>query len=481
MLRDLARSSPSKRRGQNDLLEGRRVSIITNNRLQGVVKRAVETLSENAVNMLRRVYWRRWQYEVARKIANNLIEGRVWMRTRGGARLVDSVPLTFDVPNLEDYVYEKRVCRREGNADFSDDLQRALRELLYTAKHHLVEANDPEDTTCFFDNDLCPVRDTKELAMALCLLKNMIIDFAETKSIANLRERELMNLRDTNEVLRCRLEEAEDSLSHLTQVGKEMANVQAQCDNLKEKLGQAEEGWKNAKYQLQFHQRELKKERNQPPSNAERLLQQKDNEVASLQRELSKLRTKLHREVKEKESLESQLKELKAEAVCAAQKLEKWVSSGALSSRGRSTRALASQLNLPRGFFSSGFLQTMKTEKMQDEEYLPLGVAEEAREMASLVGRTSQDIVRENWQLEVELRQNETVPEEIEFGNCPHCRRRLTSCSATPTGPPGKKAAFCFSCRRSYTFGDLTAREKLSAVSLVKRRNDSSPRSFVKY
>ncbi|KAF8291128.1 hypothetical protein TcYC6_0125520 [Trypanosoma cruzi] len=481
MLRDLARSLPSRRRGQNDILEGGCVSIITNNRFQGVVKRAVETLCETAANMLRRVYWRRWQYKVARKLANNLIEERVWMRTRGGARLVDSVPHTFDVPSLEDYVYEKRVCTRERNADFSDDLQRALRELLYTAKHHLVEANDPEDTPFIFDKDLCPVRDTKELAAALCLLKNMIIDFSETKSIVNLRERELSKLRDTNEVLRRRLEEAETSLSHLTQVGEEMAVVQAQCDKLKEKLGQAEEGWKNAKYQLQFLQRELKKERNQPPSNAEQLLQRKDNEVVSLQRELSKLRTKLHREVKEKESLESQLKEVKAEAVCAAQKLEKWVSSGALASRGRSAGALASQLNLPRGFFSSGFLQTMKTEKIRDEEYLPLGVAEDAREVTSLVGRTSQDIVRENLRLEVELRQNEAVPEEIEFGNCPHCRRRLTSCSATPTGPPGKKAAFCFSCRRSYTFGDLTAREKLSAVPLMKRWKDPSPRSFVKY
>ncbi|ESS68062.1 hypothetical protein TCDM_03230 [Trypanosoma cruzi Dm28c] len=264
MLRDLARSLPSRRRGQKDILEGGCVSIITNNRLQGVVKRAVEALSETAANMLRRVYWIKLQYKVARKLANNLIEERVWMRTRGGARLVDSVPRTFDVPNLEDYVYEKRVCRGERNAEFSDELQRALRELLYTAKHHLVEANDPEDTTFILEEDLCPVRDTKELAVALRLLKNMIIDFSETKSIVNLRERELSKLRDTNEFLRRRLGEAETSLSHLTKVGEEMAIVQAQCDKLKEELGQAEEGWKNAKYQLQFLQRELKKERISP-------------------------------------------------------------------------------------------------------------------------------------------------------------------------------------------------------------------------
>ncbi|RNF24074.1 uncharacterized protein Tco025E_02593 [Trypanosoma conorhini] len=478
MLRDLERSPPLKQQNHIQPLDEGHVPNFANTRLQGVRKRALEALSGATAKQLGRVYWRKWQYRVAQKVANDLLKEKVWVKTHDGARLVDTLPHGLDVPNLEEYVYYNRICAGRRSVDFSDDVQKALRELIYTAKQHLMETSDRAETPFFSDQDLCPVRDTRELAAFLRVLRNLIFDFTEAKSLVTLRQREVLKLTDANECLQGRLGKAETSLSHLAQVEAELTLVQARCDKLNEKLGQAREGWTSARYQLQFLRRELKKERNHTPTNTEELLRQKDDELASVQRELAKLRSKLHREVRERESLESQLKDVRAEAVRTAQKLEKLSSSGKLVGRDRPVGVGASRLNLPRRAFPSGFAHMLKTEQIWGEDFLPQGVAEATEVDIPLEAKTNKDLVRENIRLEVELRELEAAPEEVEFGQCPHCRMRLTPCSAAPTGPPGDKAAFCFSCRRSYTFGDLMARGKSPPGRSVKRVRDVSLEGF---
>ncbi|RNE98659.1 hypothetical protein TraAM80_08650 [Trypanosoma rangeli] len=378
MLCDLERTPLLKQRNHINVLGDRDVLTFTNNRLQGIRKHAVETLSGATAKQLRRVYWIKWQYRAAQKVTSDLLKEGIWMKTHDGVRLVDSVPHTFDVLSLEEYVYENRICARRRNVDFSDGLQKALRELLYTARQNLIKANDREERPFFSNQDLCPVRDTKELVAALYMLRNMIFDFAEAKSLISLRQREVMKLSDANEGLRSRLGEAEASLSHLTRVEAELTIVRARCEELNEQLRQAQEGWARAKYQVQFLRRELKKERNQPPTTTEQMLKQKDNELVFVQQQIAKLRSKLYREVKGKESLQAELQEMKTEAVRASQKLEKRLSSGRLVGRERYTRVVASQLNVPRKVFSLGFAKMLKMEKIREEDLFLRDVTEDA-------------------------------------------------------------------------------------------------------
>lgn len=44
---------------------------------------------------------------------------------------------------------------------------------------------------------------------------------------------------------------------------------------------------------------------------------------------------------------------------------------------------------------------------------------------------------------------------DVDHGSCPNCRTHLTSISTDAYGPPQERAAFCFSCRRSFTFEEL--------------------------
>ncbi|KAG5490009.1 hypothetical protein JKF63_00128 [Porcisia hertigi] len=50
------------------------------------------------------------------------------------------------------------------------------------------------------------------------------------------------------------------------------------------------------------------------------------------------------------------------------------------------------------------------------------------------------------------------APSNVDWGRCPNCLTLLTSCCSESSSFTSDKAAFCFSCRRYFTFGDLRVR-----------------------
>ncbi|KEG11642.1 hypothetical protein DQ04_02411070 [Trypanosoma grayi] len=463
-----------------------RWSPTTEPRLLRIVRRAVASLSDVAEKTLLQRYWRKWQCKAAQHMANGLIEGKAWAKLREGAKLIDDVSPPFVVSNFEDYIFQNRIRAGEMDVDFSDDLQKALRLLLHTAERHRSVAGNAAEALSFADSDLCPVRDTKGIAAALHTVAGVIDTLAGASVMVQSQRCEIAKLGDVNEELRVKLNEAEPFVSRFAAAQEDLSNSQTQCTRLETQLKQVQGDLTNARHQLQYLQRGLKNERSRKPYSTEILAQQKDAALAAMQQELAKARTKLRCEQKKTEVLESQLKEVQLETERAVAKLHEQPMRSLSTGRKVSFRAAGPVWCLQKGAFSPGGRRSKRSTATTAPATTPSPVSlgricddEFEPKEESLERRTDVDLIRENLILEVELQNFHATSEVVDFGNCPHCMMRLTSCSATLTGPPDSKAAFCFSCRSSYTFGDLATRENYNSMRDVKNSGSIPSKAIV--
>ncbi|KAG5464699.1 hypothetical protein LSCM4_00140 [Leishmania orientalis] len=457
--------------------------------------RVAATHLESAVQMsLRERYWATWRAHYVHKRVAALLQQELWVKISGGAadlfRLNDSVEPAYTVSNLAVIVTQEEGGGGGGSQGraFSSELQIALRALLASLRHcvesRVVEAQSSEELQMAeaivrhwsSQENLCPVTDSPELAHALQQSAHLIGQLGDLITVIRAQAGQLQRLKALHR----------GAVEH-------MDHTHANTDALEKLQAQLKAANKHRRaLEQELHRisgARAESHAGRPPSRRVRAAseERKDAQIAQLQRELAKTRNSLFLSKKAEEKMKVQLQQCHAREVrqkhegrhCLSNSARystprpayaqprsqsAGVGDGAHMSLSSSPRWRHTRASTPRGLFSYAISQEtprgrstslMKVDGRVISSIRKPGAAtaEQNRTNTSIDGSTPRPSSR-----------NVVASKEVELGSCPNCFTPLTSCCGEEIGPASERAAFCFSCRRYFTFGALRTRSARKVV-----------------
>ncbi|CAM43904.2 conserved hypothetical protein [Leishmania braziliensis MHOM/BR/75/M2904] len=441
-----------------------------------------------ALTSVRERYWATWRAHHTKRKAAMLLQQKLWVEASSSAagpyRLNDCVEPGYTVADLAVVVaQEERGGGSTQGRALSSEMQIAARALLASLRHcvesRVIEVQSSEErqladallTHWSAPRNLGPVTDSSELAHALHQAAHFIRQIDDLMTVIRTQAGQLHQLKALHRDVLGRMENAQAATQAL--------------DRLQAQLDAANDNRRALELKLKrFSAGVTENHADRPPprrvvSPAE---EHKDAQIAKLHQKLAKTRVSLFLSKQAEEKVKVQLEHSCArEARRKHEDHHRYGSSGRYSTpgsahtqpRSRSARvgddANASLSNTPqrrytpvstpRGAFSYAIAHdTPRRQSTSQIRVNGRAVSSIRRPDAVSAGqdRTNASI-------------NSSTPwpssryvmpsAEIERGPCPSCLTPLTSCCPEENGPAAEKAAFCFSCHRYFTFGELRTRD----------------------
>lgn len=398
-------------------------------RIRSATSKLLQLRGSACSTMLLARYFSKWSSYLLTRDVSDKIERGVWKRSSNGFTLVDNVTPILEVSDLGDYLKKQRSALANGGVIFSDQLQKALRELLSIVRHlpsplgrethevpsTLLTSCSKDDFTAF---EISPVKDThftantvRHASRLLHYLYSVNSELEKKQLVYTQMAEESKPEKERNK----QLLKAESKRSPSSAVQKQLEN---QVQELQAKLEQ-----------------ELAKKK---CSDSE--LDEKKQFIVKLQLELAKARTQANKLRENEQKLKEKCECLLAEKakLCQMLKLKEL-------SKHRTTAAVdqAKSENIRSGLFSDPLATHL-------EYRTPVSPRKASRRIVS-VNRTNS------------IEPPSSVHQEVAvIGNgdgirCPLCEAVLKLCSKGCSSAQNREryAAFCFSCRRSFRWGDL--------------------------
>lgn len=385
-------------------------------------------------------YFAKWIQYRDKRFAEQALEHQVWRRSVRGFQLMDNTNPQLEVDDLVQYVRSQRIARQ---GYFSDKLQIALRELISTVTHipnpleitkerskssALLPLNVLFSSSDYSVDDYNPVRDTEKTARAVKHSARLLQYYhhrqrdseeQEYKQKYYQLEKSYQILKGENQKLVLQQNSASAPVNS-TDLSETVSTLEMEVDALRTKLKDSKDQYKRA------------------ISEAELQCEEKNKIILKLQHELAKVRTSVNKHKEGEEKLKEKLDKILEEETKLRERQKNRES---LRSRTVSASDRARSGSIRHGIFSD-----------------PLSMSAVAQRPLTSSGKPSRariDIHAEKPTLRVS--EISTV-ERMEEARCPLCQSPLAVCSSNPA-ELHKRAAFCFSCRRSFTHGDLMSRE----------------------
>ncbi|KPA80045.1 hypothetical protein ABB37_05062 [Leptomonas pyrrhocoris] len=485
------------------------------NKFVAVAKVAADHLELFARKALLQRYWSSWCRHHVKAKADVLVRDELWVATttttssyntmNGRAvashkryQLNDTVQPSYTVADLSTVVAQEERRTTGSSAAFSSEVQIGARTLLSALRHcvesRVVEVRSAEEEELanrFLSHwkgadHLCPVTDSPEFARALHQAAHLIVQLDDLMTVIRTQAGQLQQLRNLHKDVVKRMEEmAQASDGDVERLQAQLDSANARRHELEEELKRAAAHPRPSARSPSAAGRKVNDTRKASPPTRRvypTMEERKDAQIARLQQELAKTRNTLFasKEAEEKMKLKVQ-QSLAREARREREERrregppghhtrpdslspQRRSYSGPAGQRGRHTSALSSPRRgysastTPRGAFSHAIVLDTPRRPCEAEAE----VEHNGRAVSSIRKSARDAQERSN----VSVNSNTPWPtsrfvvtEEIERGPCPNCLTPLTSCSPDAKGPANAKAAFCFSCRRSFTFGELRARD----------------------
>ncbi|KAK7199847.1 hypothetical protein NESM_000032500 [Novymonas esmeraldas] len=433
-------------------------------------------------------YWAMWQAHHAKSRAAALLERGLWVATVGSAaghyQLNDSAEPSYVVRSLT------AVAAQEGSRTraFSSEMQLAARALVASLRHciesRVVEVQSGEeqqlaDTLLHHwarTENFCPVTDSPELARALHQAAHLVEQLQELTTVIRTQAGQLQQLKALHRDVLERMEHAQAETEAVESLHAQLDAANHERHVLAQELQRVKED----KARPSATQAP-------PPRRYPTVEERKDGQIAKLQQELSKARNCLFLSKEAEEKMRVQLQHSRAREARREHEHRhregtnaRYSSSSPVQGRSRSARAGGAvraslsdsphrhrtPVSTPRGAFSQSIAQATPRRSSHPHPHLNGTAISSIRKPDAAVA-TAQERVNTSFNSSGApwpASRYVTPSVEVERGPCPNCLTPLTSCCRDRDGAAVDKAAFCFSCRRSFSFGDLHQRDAREAV-----------------
>ncbi|GET93204.1 hypothetical protein, conserved [Leishmania tarentolae] len=445
---------------------------------------------------LRERYWIVWRAHHAQKRAAVLLEQKLWVEDSANAagryRLNDAVEPAYTVSNLSMVVAqeERGGCSSRGRA-LSSELQIATRTLLSALRHcvesRVIQVQSREEHQLAdavlahwaAPDNICPVTDSPELACALRQAGHLISKLEDLVTVIRTQAGQLHQLKALHRDV---VERMEHTQAHAQTVGSLEAQLRVanrERHTLEQELKRLSAGIEES------HSCQTSSCRVYPTAE-----QRKDAQIAKLQQALAKTRNSLFLSKEAENKLKVQLEQShhrdarRKHEECHLQGKSRRCSvsnraraqSGSRSARiGSGTRSLPSNspyrgctpVSTPRGAFSYAIAHDTPRSSPNAQIHVNGGVISSIRRADAAPADQDRASMSVNSRTPWPSSRYVMASTEVERGPCPNCLLPLTSCCHEEGGPVAEKAAFCFSCRRYFTFGELWTRDAHEAMELL--------------
>ncbi|AYU83489.1 hypothetical protein, conserved [Leishmania donovani] len=437
---------------------------------------------------LRERYWAIWRTHHAQKRAAVLLQQELWVEVPGGAagryRLNDSVEPAYTVANLSVVVAQEEGggCSAQGRA-LTSELQIAMRALLASLRHcvesRVIQAQSSEEhqqadallTHWAAPENLCPVTDSPELACALHQAAHLIGKLEDLVTVIRTQAGQLRQLKALHRDVLERMEHAHANTQALGRLQAQLSAANSDRRALEQELKRISAGG------AESHARPAALCRLYPTAE-----ERKDAQIAKLQQELAKTRNLLFlsKEAEDKLKVQLQLSHTRE----ARRKHEEWhrqgkssrysisdrayaqprsrsarAGSGAHSSPSNSPYRRYTPVSTPRGAFSYAIAHDTPRGPSTLQVHVNGHPVSSIRRPDAATAEQDRTSISVNSSTPWPSSRYVMTPTEVERGPCPNCLTPLTSCCREESGTSSEKAAFCFSCRRYFTFGELWTRD----------------------
>ncbi|KPI84072.1 hypothetical protein ABL78_6875 [Leptomonas seymouri] len=454
-------------------------------------------------------YWSSWcQHHVNVKV-KALLRDELWvvapppssLPTNGqadtadsGYRLNDAVQPPYMVADLSTVVAQEEQRAPSKSAVFSSEMEIAARNLLSSLRHcvesRIVEVRSDEEKELanrFLAHwrtagHLCPVRDSSEFALALHQAAHLIAQLDDLMTVIRTQAGQLQQLKNLHKDVVQRMETAQSDARCLERLQTQLATANARRRELEEELKRVSSRTAiPARSPSGAGRRPGDSGRASPPARpAYRTMEErKDAQIAKLQQELAKTRNALFASKVAEEEMRLQVQQSISREARREREARRREGPPGHHSRPLCFSPLTRSHSGPAGQHRRSTPGSPSRQRGYPAATTPRGAFSQAIAL-STPRRPSESVVRVEHNglamssirkphLDVQDRSNISVNSnspwptsrfvmtaEIERGPCPNCLTPLTSCSGETNGPASAKAAFCFSCRRSFTFRELS-------------------------
>lgn len=441
-----------------------------------------------------------------------LAEGR-WKRDPqdGAYECVDSSP-PFKTPDLVAFLEEKKGTSR--SQVLSDSLCDVLRVIIRKSSALVNPDVAPMVPVTFRDDASTVDQIASQCIYALDMGKESHdhLQSLQVKHATLTQQHD--ELRAAHSIAVARLGIADPAVERAAELKKQLDHVSAELHASKSLCAKQEVDIKLLTTDLAKTQKDLDMERRGLPTNMEVIVRQKDSRLASLEQEITKLRLKVKQQQTTTVQQAQRIRELESDvsllersrSVVAFSRRSAMQSASPMTARQRQS-SLSPDLaqpktyaqsfrSSPRGFEWCGqnHAATTPGRSPSSRPVPPIAVSliglkaapsdsatdgslsyepsarpsrVEATPPAACSPHTARDIrdlVIRSEILEQEL-SNQPLPVADHVGNCPHCSTTLTSLRG---GDGSSQRAFCFSCRRSFTFDELAEYAKPKSRSRAR-------------
>lgn len=255
---------------------------------------------EEATNVKLRHRFRIWVQHTLEQKAEKLLAKGVWVQLEDGTfECQDSLP-PFRTNSLVGFLREEGTTQTQVLSDGLNDVLRSLLRLT-----HRFYDGDLEYFTTTRDGMIIPIRfrDDRETAE---MLQKSAVTAMETacsmrKELELLRvsskedSSELTILRSQSRNMSLRLAVAEPEAAKAIEIGSQLGECRRELELLRKKCARLEDDLKHVNGDLAKTQHELNMERQGLPTEMEVVIRQKDARLATMERELAKMRLKLRK------------------------------------------------------------------------------------------------------------------------------------------------------------------------------------------
>lgn len=438
---------------------------------------------------LRSTYLRKWMaYLDEKQVVRRLLE-ETWVKVprkeETWFQLNDTTEPPFLVRNLNHYVAEQRSRRY-----FSDHVEIGLRSLLTALRRciesHVVEVQSDLERKVAKDllyylkdaSNLSPVTDTPQLSLMLQQAAHLLDQLDDLMVVIRTQSSQIQQLKD-------------EKKGSVEMVGSATRDPR-QCDGLELRLRHVCKERDTLRIELQqalatiANRSATYSPRGARCTSATRsdsivAEQQREAKLVKLQQELARVRTALHGAKAAEENLKLQLKEstqrhsrLRREVLTKERRGGSQPATARTGSRTTRCYGDASPssspskpfaftprgISVPRGTFSEAFVSTPRVGSAA-HQMSPGASSIHRAHTADATNESAADVG--SWPVS----RRAVNDLGIERGPCPNCSIPLTSCSPDYDGPDEFKAAFCFSCHKTFSFRDLRRRDQRAFLDSI--------------
>ncbi|CAD2214234.1 hypothetical protein ADEAN_000167900 [Angomonas deanei] len=369
--------------------------------------------------------------------------------------MVDDAKPSYAVDDLVQHLRSNAT-----SAGLPDEVVAGLREVIEGVKQCLsasvVEVNNDKDKEMVDkllaewsdQRNMCPVRNSENLLLVLKQAARFLRQVEDIMGISKRQNRQLIELTEELRALKKKLGPAaaqapvsSEPQQQFERVLQEKERLQQELENVYNSVAYKTSPARSPRGVQAGGQRSPRyaAPRGATSPRGGDTQRDKDAHIAKLEQELAKARTALF---KRKEANDELLKKLE-ESERSQQRLQRDVR--------RTSSRQGSPVSRYRSRSQPNDISISPITKIR-----PSMFSEPSPVRGGNTGEVNSPVPTSGGRLSADMR--------MERGPCPNCLAPLTSVSTLERGPIDDTAAFCFNCRKPFTFGDLLVRDKIASA-----------------